>query len=187
MDSLRSLASPTAQVIRSGKNETVPSAQVTVGDLVEVKTGEFRSLSPTSLLPLNCISHSRDSTGDVIPADLRLVEAMNFETDEALLTGESLPVAKDMNATWDTKSADGMFDPRDIGVGGGSLLDGWCLRELESSFPARISRSHQHGLHLEYGHEGSCQGNCRRDWDEDGDWRYRRVASWRRHSCSQSA
>jgi Na+-exporting ATPase len=41
MDSLRSLASPTAQVIRSGKNETVPSAQVVVGDLVELKTGAF--------------------------------------------------------------------------------------------------------------------------------------------------
>ncbi|GMF46769.1 unnamed protein product [[Candida] boidinii] len=32
--------------------------------------------------------------GDTIPADLRLVDTTNFETDEALLTGESLPVAK---------------------------------------------------------------------------------------------
>lgn len=62
------------------------------------------------------------SSGDVVPADLRLVEAVNFETDEALLTGESLPVAKDMHAVWDDK--EGNFDPRDVGVGGeqGALL-----------------------------------------------------------------
>ena len=32
--------------------------------------------------------------GDTIPADVRLIECVNFETDEALLTGESLPVRK---------------------------------------------------------------------------------------------
>jgi Na+-exporting ATPase len=37
--------------------------------------------------------------GDTVPADTRIIEAMNFETDEALLTGESLPVQKSPNAT----------------------------------------------------------------------------------------
>lgn len=37
--------------------------------------------------------------GDTVPADMRIIEAMNFETDEALLTGESLPVHKDPNAS----------------------------------------------------------------------------------------
>lgn len=46
MDSLRSLASPNAQVIRDAKSMTVPSPQVVVGDLVEVKTGA--SLSHTT-------------------------------------------------------------------------------------------------------------------------------------------
>ena len=32
--------------------------------------------------------------GDTVPADMRIIEAMNLEMDEALLTGESLPVAK---------------------------------------------------------------------------------------------
>lgn len=32
--------------------------------------------------------------GDVIPADLRIVEGLNLSTDEALLTGESLPIVK---------------------------------------------------------------------------------------------
>jgi P-type Na+/K+ transporter len=113
MDSLRSLASPNAQVIRDAKSVTVPSPQVVVGDLVEVKTGGFfASLSPSPSSNADC----RLAKGDVVPADLRLVEAMNFETDEALLTGESLPVAKDVGASWDSKTGD--FDPRDVGVGG---------------------------------------------------------------------
>lgn len=53
MDSLRSLSSPTATVIREGKTVTVRSADIVPGDIVEVKTG------------------------DTIPADMRIVEAMN--------------------------------------------------------------------------------------------------------------
>lgn len=71
MDSLRSLSSPTAHAIRGGNGVTVVTAHLVPGDLVEL------------------------STGDTVPADLRLVEAVNFETNEALLTGESLPVRKE--------------------------------------------------------------------------------------------
>ncbi|KAK4222314.1 hypothetical protein QBC38DRAFT_87525 [Podospora fimiseda] len=70
MDSLRSLSSPTATVIRGSEAIVVPSGEIVPGDLVEVKMG------------------------DTIPADIRIIEAKNFETDEALLTGESLPVRK---------------------------------------------------------------------------------------------
>lgn len=76
MDSLRSLSSPTAQAIRNGNNETVVTAEIVPGDMVELKTG------------------------DTIPADIRLVEAVNFETNEALLTGESLPVRKEPVPTY---------------------------------------------------------------------------------------
>lgn len=75
MDSLRSLSSPTASSIRNGQNITVPTVEIVPGDLVEMKTG------------------------DTVPADVRLIEAVNFETDEALLTGESLPVRKDAEAS----------------------------------------------------------------------------------------
>ena len=71
MGSLKNLSSPSALVIRNGSESTIPSEEVVPGDLVIVKVG------------------------DTIPADLRLIETHNFETDEALLTGESLPVAKD--------------------------------------------------------------------------------------------
>lgn len=76
MNSLRSLSSPTATVVRDGKTETVPTGELVPGDKVDLKTG------------------------DTVPADVRLIDAMNFETDEALLTGESLPVGKDAKATF---------------------------------------------------------------------------------------
>src|SRR5947207_4510912 len=70
MDSLRQLSSPTGAVLRNSEIESVPSITIVPGDIVSLKTG------------------------DVVPADVRLFESMNFETDEALLTGESLPVPK---------------------------------------------------------------------------------------------
>jgi len=86
MDSLRSLSSPTATVIRSGHVKVVRSADLVPGDIVEVKTG------------------------DTIPADMRLYEAMNFEADEALLTGESLPVAKVSSASFKESEEVGVGD-----------------------------------------------------------------------------
>ena len=53
MNSLRALSSPTANAIRGGTVNVIRSADLVPGDLVEVKMG------------------------DTIPADLRLVEAMN--------------------------------------------------------------------------------------------------------------
>ncbi|KAG5460587.1 MAG: hypothetical protein BJ554DRAFT_7348 [Olpidium bornovanus] len=70
MASLRSLTSPTALVVREGAQHHIPALQVVSGDIIQFKDG------------------------DVIPADLRLLEVFNLEIDEALLTGESAPVAK---------------------------------------------------------------------------------------------
>jgi len=83
MDSLRSLSSPTASAVRDGKTVTVPTIEVVPGDLVELKTG------------------------DTVPADIRIIEAVNFETDEALLTGESLPVNKDSDAIFEEDTGPG--------------------------------------------------------------------------------
>lgn len=71
MGLLRSLSSPSAVVIRDGHAATIPAEDVVPGDIVKI------------------------TNGDTIPADLRLFEASNLEADEALLTGESAPVAKD--------------------------------------------------------------------------------------------
>lgn len=79
MDSLRSLSSPSAAVLRDGNIVTVPSAEVIPGDIVHVKAG------------------------DTVPADLRLLETMNLECDEKILTGEAIPVAKDFRIDFSDK------------------------------------------------------------------------------------
>ncbi len=70
LDALKNLAAPVARVIRSGELKTVPASAVVPGDLLVLEAG------------------------DRVPADARLLTADGLETDESLLTGESLPVAK---------------------------------------------------------------------------------------------
>lgn len=71
MQSLLDLSAPTATVIRNnGRIETVKAENLVVGDIVRLVVG------------------------DLVPADLRLFDGINLETDEALLTGESLPISK---------------------------------------------------------------------------------------------
>lgn len=70
LNAIRAMLSPTAQVIRDGKKITIPAVALVPGDVVVV------------------------SRGDKIPADLRLVVAKNLQVQEAILTGESLPVEK---------------------------------------------------------------------------------------------
>jgi potassium/sodium efflux P-type ATPase len=72
--SLKSLNSPTARVIRSGESHLTDVAGLVPGDIIDLKTG------------------------DVVPADVRLLDAVNLEADEALLTGESMPARKDPDA-----------------------------------------------------------------------------------------
>ncbi|MBV6450602.1 MAG: Calcium-transporting ATPase 1 [Anaerolineales bacterium] len=67
---LKKLAAPDAQVIRDGKRKSIPSYELVPGDIVFLETGNF------------------------VPADIRLLEAVNLRVEEASLTGESLPVQK---------------------------------------------------------------------------------------------
>ena len=87
MDSLRALSSPSAAVLREGEIDTISSPDVVPGDVVIIKTG------------------------DTVPADLRLFEAMNLECDEKILTGEAIPVAKE--AKFDNSNMDAL----NVGVG----------------------------------------------------------------------
>ncbi|KAF9901132.1 Na+ ATPase [Linnemannia zychae] len=73
MEALRNMSSPTAQVIRDETRVVIPNNQVVPGDVMIFEDG------------------------DVIGADCRLFEVFNLETDEALLTGESLPVQKNLD------------------------------------------------------------------------------------------
>ena len=70
MEALRSMAAPVAVVIRDGEETTLPARWLVPGDVVLLRTG------------------------DRVPADLRLLQAVNLQLEEAALTGESLPVEK---------------------------------------------------------------------------------------------
>lgn len=61
MDSLRSLSSPTATVVRSGVSQVIPSGRIVPGDLVEIKMGDT--------VPADI--RSVDSIGDPFPQALR--------------------------------------------------------------------------------------------------------------------
>ena len=70
MEALQQIAAPNANVIRDGKESSLPTRELVPGDIVLLKAG------------------------DKVPADCRLTECRNLQTDEAPLTGESVPVEK---------------------------------------------------------------------------------------------
>jgi calcium-translocating P-type ATPase len=70
LDAIRRLIDPTVAVLRDGDRVTVPADSVVPGDVVLI------------------------NPGDRVPADLRLLKASSLRVDEAVLTGESVPVDK---------------------------------------------------------------------------------------------
>ncbi|MGC2075021.1 MAG: HAD-IC family P-type ATPase [Xanthobacteraceae bacterium] len=70
LDSIRNMLSAEARVVRGGETRMIPADQLVPGDVVILESG------------------------DKIPADLRLIEAKNLRTEEAPLTGESVPADK---------------------------------------------------------------------------------------------
>ncbi len=80
IDALKKLSSPKANVIRGGKKVIVPSEELVPGDILLLHTG------------------------DLVPADARLLESYNLKAEESSLTGESLPVEKDANKIFSVNS-----------------------------------------------------------------------------------
>jgi Ca2+-transporting ATPase len=76
------LAAPESSVVRDGERQRIPARDLVPGDVVLIEAG------------------------DKIPADARLIEQANLSVDEAPLTGESVPVAKDAHPIHD-----------DVGIG----------------------------------------------------------------------
>ncbi|MDY3202701.1 MAG: HAD-IC family P-type ATPase, partial [Methanocorpusculum sp.] len=71
MEALKKLAAPTTWVIRNGKPDEIPAAEVVPGDLMILKSGVR------------------------VSADVRIVTSQGLEVDESQLTGESMGVGKD--------------------------------------------------------------------------------------------
>jgi Ca2+-transporting ATPase len=70
LEALKKMSAPTAHVLRDSKIAEIPSSELVPGDIVILETGSF------------------------VPADCRLVHAVNLRVEEASLTGESHPVEK---------------------------------------------------------------------------------------------
>jgi P-type Na+/K+ transporter len=72
-----------------------------------VRNGSTININATDLVPGDVIELK---VGDSVPADARLVESVNLEVDEALLTGESLPARKDPSSILDEDTGPGDRD-----------------------------------------------------------------------------
>jgi P-type Ca2+ transporter type 2C len=81
LEALQEMAAPTAAVLREGRELNIAARDVVPGDIVYLRAG------------------------DKIPADGRLIEAVNLQDDEAALTGESGPVEKQTEALPDGQPA----------------------------------------------------------------------------------
>ncbi|VHG94435.1 Ca2+-transporting ATPase [Streptococcus pyogenes] len=73
IEALKSMSSPLARIRRDGHVNEIDSKELVPGDIVLLEAG------------------------DVVPADLRLLEANSLKIEEAALTGESVPVEKDLS------------------------------------------------------------------------------------------
>ncbi len=72
LEALQSMLALKTRVVRDGREQVIDATQLVPGDLVRLKIG------------------------DKIPADIRLCDAVNLRIDESALTGESLPIQKDI-------------------------------------------------------------------------------------------
>lgn len=70
INALQEMSTPSANVIRGGKESSVKSTELVIGDIVRLEAG------------------------DIVPADLRLIQSASLQIEEAALTGESVPVNK---------------------------------------------------------------------------------------------
>lgn len=99
LDSLKSLSSPSARVIRDGLTLEIPSSQVVPGDLIALEAG------------------------DLAVADGRLLECHNLQVNESSLTGESLAVEKQAEPM-DTEGAVPLGDQSNMIFSGSLIIQG---------------------------------------------------------------
>lgn len=80
IEALKNMAAPTAKVLRDGKEQIIAASEIVPGDVFSLVAG------------------------DRIPADARLIQAINLRVEEASLTGESLPSEKEHDLVLNDKA-----------------------------------------------------------------------------------
>ena len=80
LEALKKMSAPVAQVLRDGKENVIPSRELVPGDIVFLETGNY------------------------VPSDVRLLDAVNLKVDESSLTGESHPVEKNSSVKLNPKT-----------------------------------------------------------------------------------
>ncbi len=103
LEALRDLTSPRALVIRGGERMRIAGREVARGDVIVL------------------------SEGDRVPADALLLSAQNLSADESLLTGEAVPVRKNVGST--TKLRPGGEDQPMV-YSGSLIVRGTALAEV---------------------------------------------------------
>jgi Na+-exporting ATPase len=101
IQSLMNLTAPESNVIRDGTLEKIRATDLVPGDIVHL------------------------NVGNIVPADLRLIDAMNAYTHEAFLTGESLPVEKTPWLTFDDENLP-TGDRTNLAFSGSKMNAGRC-------------------------------------------------------------
>src|SRR5699024_10513740 len=89
LEKLKELSAPIANVLRDDEWIKIPSKEIVVGDVIRLRSG------------------------DRISADMRIIQSSGLETEESTLTGESLPVNKQVRAI----SKDGLEAQDQINMG----------------------------------------------------------------------
>ena len=72
IEAMKKLTAPKARVVRDGQEVIIPAKEIVPGDILVLESG------------------------DQVPADARIIEAIELKASEAVLTGESAPVNKDV-------------------------------------------------------------------------------------------
>ena len=81
LEALQKLSAHASKVIRNGELQVIPARELLPGDIVVLETGDY------------------------VPADIRLTEAINLKIQESALTGESVPIEKTTDIITDNETS----------------------------------------------------------------------------------
>jgi len=100
LEALKNLSAPTAKVIRGGINKTINTKQLVPGDLITLSSGDF------------------------VPADVRIITSVNLKAEESALTGESIATEKNADCIMPEKTS--ISERENMLFSGSSISYGRC-------------------------------------------------------------